>query len=159
MNTNSRKRDARSQTEGSGLNNPQGVTVTGRQAQEALQKLAPFFNRQQWHTLWDLCKNSEEKAYFRQMVRDLWARIAGMHGIYGQAGKGAEAIAYLHYFSAGFDWYITEKDIGDGTAQAFGLTVWAIERELGYISIRELVAGSVELDLYWTPKTLAEIRR
>jgi hypothetical protein len=30
--------------------------------------------------------------------------------------------------------------------------------ELGYISIEELVANGIELDLYWTPKTLAEVK-
>ena len=49
MNTNSRKQDARSQvkTEGSGLNNPQGVDPTLK----ALQELAPYMARGQWHTL------------------------------------------------------------------------------------------------------------
>jgi hypothetical protein len=31
--------------------------------------------------------------------------------------------------------------------------------ELGYISIAELVANNVELDLYFTPRTLAEVKR
>lgn len=31
--------------------------------------------------------------------------------------------------------------------------------ELGYISIAEIVRSGVELDLYWTPKTLAEVRK
>jgi hypothetical protein len=159
MNTNSRKQDARSQgqTEGSGLNNPQGVdTMT---ALKALQKLAPFITRGQWHTLWKLCQSGEEQAYFRQMVQDLTTRIEAMPQTYEQDGLGLRAIAYLHYFTPAFDFYITEKDrTGDGTQQAFGLAC-AHEREIGYISIRQLVEAGAELDLYWTPKTLAAIGR
>ena len=160
MNTNERKTDARTQvkTEGAqGLNNPQGVTE--RQAQEALQKLAPFITRGQWHALWKLCQHGEEQAYFRQMVQDLTTRIEAMPQTYEQDGLGLRAVAHLHYFTPAFDFYITEKDrTGNGTQQAFGLAC-AHEREIGYISIRQLVEAGAELDLYWTPKTLAEIGR
>ena len=160
MNTNERKTDARSQikTEGAqGLNNPQGVDIMT--ALKALQKLAPFIPRGQWHTLWKLCQHGEEQAHFRQMVQDLVTRIKTMPQTYEQDGLGLRAAADLHYFTPAFDFYITEKDrMGDGTQQAFGLSC-AHEREIGYISIRQLVEAGAELDLHWTPKTLAEIGR
>jgi len=57
------------------------------------------------------------------------------------------------------DWYITEKDMGDEQIQAFGLADLGMGfPELGYISIEELVENGVELDLHWTPKTLAEVK-
>ncbi|MHB1581954.1 MAG: hypothetical protein ACYCQM_14600, partial [Acidithiobacillus sp.] len=68
-------------------------------------------------------------------------------------------IQQRHYFTSGFDWYITEKDMtGAGIDQAFGLAI-APERELGYISIRELVANGAELDLYFDPTTLANLKK
>ena len=78
---------------------------------------------------------------------------------YETDGQGLNAVASLHYFTPAFDFYITEKDhTGNGTQQAFGLAC-AHEREIGYISIRELVEAGAELDLYWTPQTLAAIGR
>ena len=48
---------------------------------------------------------------------------------------------HLHYFRAGSDWYITEKDMeGAGTRQAFGYAVLngdTQNAELGYIDIGE----------------------
>ena len=152
MNTNSRKQDAR--TEGSGLNNPQGVDPTLK----ALQELAPFVTRGQWHTLWRGCQRGEEQAHFRQLVQDWAARIAAMPKTYETDGQGLKAVAHLPYFTPAFDFYITEKDRSGGTRQAFGLAC-AHEREIGYISIRELVEAGAELDLYWTPQTLAAIGR
>ena len=77
---------------------------------------------------------------------------------YETDGQGLKAVAHLHYFTPAFDFYITEKDRSGGTKQAFGLAC-AHERELGYISIRQLVEAGADLDLHWTPKTLAEIGR
>ena len=160
MKTNERNTDARSQVKVEGA---QASTirrgVTERQAQESLQKLGPFITRGQWHTLWKLCQHGEEQAHFRQMVHDLTTRIEAMPQTYEQDGLGLRAVAHLHYFTPAFDFYITEKDrTGNGTQQAFGL-VCAHEREIGYISIRELVEAGAELDLYWTPQTLAAIGR
>ena len=142
------------------LNNPQGVDIKEIslvQATAGLHILAPLINKCQMQTIWDLCRKGEERAYFKQQVMDLARLIKTIPKTYEQDGSGMEAIAYLHYFTAGFDWYITEKDMtGDGTSQAFGLAV-VFERELGYISIREIIANGAELDLYWTPATLSAL--
>jgi hypothetical protein len=43
--------------------------------------------------------------------------------------------------------------------QAYGLAdLYGDGGELGYISILDLIRHNVELDLYWTPKTLNEVR-
>ena len=79
---------------------------------------------------------------------------------YEQGCKGDKAVAYLHYFVpyGKGDWWITERDIGKRQIQAFGL-VNLFDVELGYISLEELqVSPYVELDFYWQPTTLAEIR-
>ncbi len=163
MNTNNRKQtpDHTSQTEGSGLNNPQRgeAEISLSQAMVGLNTLFLFLNWGQRQTLWSLCRKGEEKAYFKQRVMDLAATIKTMPKTYEQDGLGLRAVAHLHYFTPAFDFYITEKDCtGNGTQQAFGLAC-AHEREIGYISIRELVEAGAELDLHWTPKTLAEIGR
>ncbi len=63
----------------------------------------------------------------------------------------------------GWRWYITEWDAETGLC--FGL-VEGFETELGYFDLMELAETTVfggipaiERDLYWTPKTLGEIRR
>ena len=170
MNTNERKTDARSQVMGhaahnevegaQGLNNPQGgqaSEISLVQATAGLHILAPFISKGQMQAIWDLCRDGEERAYFKQKVMDLARLIKSMPKTYDQDGSGMEAVAYLHYFTAGFDWYITEKDMtGAGTNQAFGLAV-VFERELGYISIREIVANGAELDLHFEPATLSRL--
>ena len=163
MNTNNRKQtpDHTSQTEGSGLNNPQGgeAEISLSQAMVGLEALKPFITGGQLQALWGLCRKGEERAYFKQRVMDLAATIKTMPQTYEQDGLGLRAVAHLHYFTSAFDFYITEKDReGNGTQQAFGLAC-AHEREIGYISIRQLVEAGAELDLHWTPKTLAEIGR
>ena len=76
-------------------------------------------------------------------------------------GKGDDAIVYLHYFSPfrGGDWWITERDVEERQIQAFGL-VRLFCVELGYIDLEELqTCPYIELDFYWRPRTLREIRQ
>lgn len=106
----------------------------------------------------------EEAAFFQQMITDLAARIRAMPKTYEQDGLGDAAVVHLHYFTGGADWFIYEKDMETkdepGQHQAFGLAdLYGDGGELGYISIVELLANGAELDLYWTPKTLGEIRK
>ena len=79
---------------------------------------------------------------------------------YEQEDLGDQAVAHLHYFYGGCDWWITEKDVEDGVSQAFGFACLGDPQmaELGYISIEELTDAGVELDLHWTPITLAEVK-
>lgn len=104
----------------------------------------------------------EEREHFAQMLADLTHRINVMPKTYEQDGKGDAAIVHLHYFTSGADWFITENDInhdGEGQHQAFGLAdLFHDGGELGYISIVELLRCGAELDLYWTPATLGEVK-
>jgi len=103
----------------------------------------------------------EEAAAFKEIVERLTSTIATMPEVYGQDGKGDEAIAYLHYFSPSWDWWITEKDSvkGEPQHQAFGL-VKGFQIELGYVQISALITFPyVELDFYWTPKALRGIKK
>jgi len=81
-----------------------------------------------------------------------------------------DKVLHTHYFKGGIDAWIVERDVGDDAHgdgegeqwQAFGKITavgggWR-EAEWGYISIKELIECGVELDLYWTPKTVKEMK-
>lgn len=108
----------------------------------------------------------EEGQFFRDKLDELAEIVRAMPKTGETDGLGENAIVHLHYFKGGADWFITEKDMGSPDdapedrgkqLQAFG---WAEIvpgcGEYGYISIEELIENNVELDLYWTPKTVAE---
>lgn len=84
--------------------------------------------------------------------------------LYAQETKGNDAIAYVKFFTpdANWTWYATEFD---GEDTFFGMVENHFGTELGYFSLRELqtVRGAlglpVERDLYFTPKTLGEIKK
>lgn len=128
----------------------------------AAQAVSPFLsNRQLTAMLALIDPQSEEFAFFLGKLLDLAKLIEGMPKTYEQEGMGDLAVVHLHYFIAGSDWYITEKDVDGGVAQAFGYAILNGDRqcaELGYISIQELTAHGAELDLYFSPCTLAEIK-
>ena len=81
--------------------------------------------------------------------------------LYAQENLGADAIAYVKYFTpdSNWTWYATEFDSKD---TFFGL-VDGFEKELGYFSLLELKAARgplglpIERDLHWESKTLREI--
>lgn len=102
----------------------------------------------------------EEKQFFYDKAVEMMEIIIKMPHTHQQDGLGKNAIAHLHYFRGGMDWYITEKDIdtdGLGQIQAFGSANLGYGPELGYIAISELIENGVELDLYFTPKSLKEL--
>lgn len=103
----------------------------------------------------------EERDYFKGKIESLYNTILTMPKSYEQDGKGDEAIAYLHYFTGGCGWHITEKDMeGLGTLQAFGLADIGYGGELGYISIQELSGiAQIELDLHFKPTKLLDIKQ
>jgi hypothetical protein len=75
-----------------------------------------------------------------------------------------DIMAIAHYFSGSWDWWATEYDPENRTF--FGL-VRGFEVELGYFSLDEMEQnscnirplGGIERDLYWEPKSLAEVRQ
>ena len=139
--------------------------VTPAQATAAASALRGFINENQLACIVELTRGEEGQFFMRTLV-DMAARIAVMPEIYGQDGKGDEATIHLHYFTAGADWYITEKDHGTYAAdpeefqwQAFGLAdLFNDGGELGYISLPEILKAGAELDLHWNLCTLAQLR-
>ena len=100
-----------------------------------------------------------ERAFYLDKIDAMVKVVQTMPVTYQQDNLGDEAVVHLHYFSGAADWFITEKDIDGGIDQAFGFAELGFGHgELGYISIRELVANGVELDLHWTAKTLREAK-
>ena len=126
--------------------------------------LRPFIGPAQTAVLEEMLKG-EEGLYFQELLSGLATDIQAMPQTGETDGQGDKAVAHLHYFMGNFDFWITERDVGDGTAdlrqhQAFGFVNLGDpdNAELGYISLPELFASNVELDLYWVPKTLGEIK-
>jgi len=99
----------------------------------------------------------EEGQFFIERVGTLLEIVTVMPTTYETHGQGDKAIVFLHYFTAGADWHITERDQEAEQLQAFGLADLGYGGELGYISIVELLECGAELDLHWTLKNLSEI--
>ena len=124
---------------------------------EALEILKGFISVSQLSAMHQGMKG-EEGTFFEEKLVEMATLVQNMHKTYEQDGKGDQAIATLHYFKNGCDWFITEKDVETEQHQAFGLaSIQCVE--LGYISIIELLHNDVELDLHFTPKTLEEIKK
>lgn len=124
--------------------------------------LKNFVNKDQLQCMRDLCKG-EEGEYFKKQVLKLKSHIVCMPKTYETDGQGDNVVVMLHYFKGGSDWYIMERDmVIDDQVQAFGyacLNGDTLNAELGYISITELIKYNVELDLYFEPVTLGEIKK
>jgi len=141
--------------------------TTKPQAYAALKFLNNFISESQLSAM-KSGMNGEEGQFFMDKAVEMQKQIESMPETYGQDGLGDKAIAYLHYFRGGMDWYVTEKDAGSEDdsikgiqEQAFGLADLGYGGEMGYISIEDLTnngRNSAELDLYFTPKTIGEIQ-
>ena len=107
----------------------------------------------------------EEGDWFRSKMKEMQAIIDGMPVSYETDGDGKPKVAQLHYFGGNSDAWIVELDKGspddtpeDYQSQAWGMVDLGYGAETGYVSIPELLANGLELDLYWKPKTLDEIK-
>jgi len=123
---------------------------------DVLQGLREFIGPAQMQVLAMNCRGEEGK-WFKERLAELATLVETMPKTYETDGQGDKAVAQLHYFTSGWDFYITEKDANPGQLQAFGL-VAGFEVELGSISIAELLSCGAELDLYWEPKPIGAVR-
>jgi hypothetical protein len=117
-----------------------------------------FIGKSQIRAMLSVLK-SEEHQFMLDKIKEVSTTIETMPKTYQQDGLGQKAIVHLHYFFRGMDWHITEKDMEDEQLQAFGLADLGYGAELGYIWLGEITEAGAELDLYWTPKTLAEVKK
>lgn len=127
-----------------------------------LQKLSGFIGENQLRAMADCCK-SVGKRFFEDFFRDRLGKLAWFVTMMPATSEtyehGDEAVAWLHYFTDGADWFITHRDFEVRQLQAFGKADLFGDGggELGCISIEELLAIGAEIDLHWTPKKLVEI--
>jgi len=131
-----------------------------RKLAKAILDVKPFMSPIQMRVMLELLK-SEEGAHFCQTIAQLAQRIGAMPITYEQDGLGNQAVVHLHYFLGASDWYILEKDMDGCVRQAFGYAVLNGDEqcaELGYISIEEITRCGAELNLYFAPCTLADIK-
>ena len=102
----------------------------------------------------------EEGDAFIEIIDRVHATWQAMPKTYETDAQGCAALARLHYFTGGCDWWIVEKDADPdhaGQVQAFGIADLGMGRELGYISIPELLENGAELDLYFKPQPIGEL--
>ena len=131
----------------------------GDPVKDKLEAIKGFMSEAQYSILSQNIGGEEYE--FNDVVNDLYETITTMPKTGEQGDKGDDAVAYLHYFKGGSDWYIIEKDMYDEQLQAFGYAILNGDREmaeLGYINIEELTRLGVELDFYYTKQTLGEIK-
>lgn len=131
--------------------------ATKIQATEAINTLRGFIGRAQLSAIGNACRGEEKQFFFDKLVQ-MATLVSTMPKTYEQDGKGDAAIVTLHYFTGGCDWHITERDMLPDQEQAFGLANIGYGPELGYISITEILQAGAELDLYFTPCTVGEIK-
>jgi len=133
------------------------IATTENTAYHTINKLRNFLSRTQYLVLRELARGSEAK-FFTERLSVIEATIEKMPVTYDQDGKGDAAIAHLHYFIGGSDFYIIEKDVEGEVEQATGYaSINGGDFELGYISIREIVEAGAELDLHWTPAPISQV--
>ena len=131
-------------------------------AKQAFSQLRPYLFAGQLATLEQLSKGKEGE-YFRGLVVALDAHIRSIPAMDQGPEVTNDSTVMLHYFYQGSDWYIFELQhvAEDDVVLGFG---WAIlggdyqMAELGCISVSELLACGVELDLHFAPKTLGQVR-
>ena len=102
----------------------------------------------------------EERQFFADTIEKMAGIWRDTPKTYETDGQGREALARLHWFTGGCDWWLVEKDSDPdnaGQVQAFGIADLGMGPEAGYISIPELLENGAELDLYFTPKRMGEL--
>ncbi len=103
----------------------------------------------------------KEGAGIAETVKRVQTIFDNMPRTYETDGQGDKAIVYLHYFTAGCDWWIIERDVEKEQFQAFGFACLngdTDNAELGYISLKEITDCGAELDLYFEPRPLSEVK-
>lgn len=144
--------------------NTSPVDATLEDVINVIEKVRPFLSPGQVEIMGDATRGDDGQ-YFKNKFVELAGVIDSMPKTYETDGMGDKAVVYLHYFKGSSAWYITEKDVdndGEGQIQAYGYAVLNGDlqsAENGYINIAELTRYGVEMDLHWTPKPLAQVKK
>jgi hypothetical protein len=103
--------------------------------------------------------HGERAAFFEEKLTSLAERIESMPDVYGQDGRGGDAIVYLHYTAGSRNWWITEKNLEPGQWGAYGYADHGTcSLDLVDIPLEELTEAGAEIDLYWKPVPLREVK-
>ncbi len=134
------------------------MTVQSILTTEQAQILASYMGWPQWSSLQTLMHGGEESAFFQEIATNLSRCIAEMP----EAGSQDEAeTVFLHYFLGSSDVWVLEKDAAAGVERVFAFSLLngdARMAELGYVDLSQLILTGFELDFYFSPKPLAEVR-
>ncbi len=100
--------------------------------------------------------DSEDFESFYDQVTELQDIIKHMPAIGSTDGKGKNAVAILHYFSGGSNWYVTEAD---SPSDAYGYaSLNGFDYEAGYMQISDIIKHA-ELDLNFNQETVHDLIR
>ncbi|CAM3834843.1 hypothetical protein VRRI112168_02265 [Vreelandella rituensis] len=78
--------------------------------------IIPFLSISQIRRMGKNLRDNDVRSATLRQIQELANTVSSMPVTYEQDGLGDQAIAYLHYFMGGADFFITEKDMkGDGT--------------------------------------------
>ena len=103
----------------------------------------------------------EDPLESRDMLSNVVKAYQHIPSLYKQDGKGNNAVAYLHYFVGGIDWWVTEYD--RSTGKMFGLSNLNNDWTLGYFDVSFFKDNELspfqkpELDFYFKYQTINEI--
>lgn len=136
---------------------PDPEPAGARTPAENLNILKRFLGEPQRRILKSLL-TGEEGAHFAAILSEYAERISTMPKTYQTDGQGDDAMVHLHYFRGNGEWFIIETDQEEEQLQTYGYADLGGGGECGYINIEELCANGVELDLYFEPKPLREIK-
>ena len=104
---------------------------------EALATLRTLTTPEQFAVI-TAATRGEEGDRFTESIDRIHATWQAMPKTNETDAQGRAAVAQLHYFIGGCDWWIVEKDADPdhaGQVQAFGIADLGMGAELGYISI------------------------
>jgi hypothetical protein len=104
----------------------------------------------------------EEAEAMAEIILNAWSTFEKLPKA-RQTEDQPDPLVMLHYFTGGWDWYVTENAT-EGSAEsveAFGLVKsdWEPGGELGYFNLEEVTSAGAELDLYFTPAPLSTFRK
>lgn len=102
----------------------------------------------------------EEGLTFAETAKRVWWTFRTMPETY-QTKDQEDPIAYLHFFTGSWDWWITEKDVEPEQIQAFGFVKSELcpDGEWGYVNLEEITKEGAELDLYFSPAPVSKFRK
>ncbi len=133
------------------------TTTRRKMTVNTLSTLRRFVPARQMNILNSMLRG-EEREFFAEAMTELDFRWNDLP-IIGTAGSDQPsdvAMATIHLFSPGADWWIVEKP-AIPTEPAFGIADLGF-RELGYFELSEILKlRNVEVDLHWTPKTVSQV--